>query len=70
MNLTGHGIGSIYLTILLALLLSILPMPALLDTYRPDWVALTNISTGTAVRIGWLCRHIDWHWSPESSKLI
>nr|MBP8221035.1 rod shape-determining protein MreD [Aeromonadaceae bacterium] len=40
MNLTGHGIGSIYLTILLALLLSILPMPALLDTYRPDWVAL------------------------------
>jgi hypothetical protein len=29
-------------------------------------VALTNISTGTAVRIGWLCRHIDWHSSPES----
>ena len=42
MNLTGHGIGSIYLTILLALLLSILPMPALLDTYRPDWVALSS----------------------------
>ena len=32
----------------------------------PDWVALTNISTGTAVRIGWLCHHIDWHSSPES----
>ncbi len=40
MNLTGHGIGSIYLTILLSLVLSILPLPSLLDMYRPDWVAL------------------------------
>ena len=40
MNLTGHGTGSIYLTILLALVLSILPLPSLLDAYRPDWVAL------------------------------
>ena len=40
MNLTGHGTGSIYLTILLALVLSIVPLPSLLDAYRPDWVAL------------------------------
>lgn len=40
MNITGHGTGSIYLTILSALILSILPMPSLLDYHRPDWLAL------------------------------
>lgn len=40
MNLTGHGKGSIYLTILLALLLAIVPLPAILDPYRPDWLVL------------------------------
>lgn len=40
MNLTGHGIGSIYLTILMALLLSIVPFPVGVDIYRPDWLVL------------------------------
>ena len=40
MNITGHGVGSIYLTILAALLLSIVPMPSVLDYHRPDWLAL------------------------------
>ncbi|MGL4205506.1 MAG: rod shape-determining protein MreD [Aeromonadaceae bacterium] len=40
MNLTGHGKGSIYLTILLALLLAIVPLPAIIDPYRPDWLVL------------------------------
>jgi rod shape-determining protein MreD len=64
MNLTGHGIGSIYLTILVALLLAILPMPPLLDTYRPDWLALVvlywvialplRVNIGTAWIVGLL----------------
>ena len=37
--------------------------------HPPDWMALTIISTGTLVRIGWLCHQIDWHWSPERSQL-
>ena len=43
MNLTGHGKGSIYLTILLALLLTILPLPAIIDPYRPDWLTLVIV---------------------------
>ena len=43
MNLTGHGKGSIYLTILLALLLAILPLPAVIDPYRPDWLTLVIV---------------------------
>ena len=57
MNLTGHGTGSIYLTILLSLVLSILPLPSLLDMYRPDWVALVVIFWGIReprlVGMGW-----------------
>lgn len=61
MNITGHGTGSIYLTMLLALLLTILPMPALLDHHRPDWLVLVvlywvialphRVNIGTA----WVC---------------
>ena len=43
MNLTGHGKGSIYLTILLALLLAIVPLPAIIDPYRPDWLTLVIV---------------------------
>ena len=32
-------------------------------------IGIWSETIGTLVRIGWLCRHIDWHWSPESSQL-
>ena len=64
MNLTGHGIGSIYLTILCGLLLSIVPLPTAIDPFRPDWLTLVvlywvialphRVSVGTAVVAGFL----------------
>ena len=43
MTVTGHGKGSIYLTILVAMVLAILPLPPALDSFRPDWVMLVVI---------------------------
>ena len=64
MNLTGHGTGSIYLTLLCGLLLSIVPLPAAIDPFRPDWLTLVvlywvialphRVSVGTAVVAGFL----------------
>ena len=39
-SLTGHGKGSIYLTLMVAIILTIVPLPAAIDMFRPDWVAL------------------------------
>lgn len=64
MSLTDHGKGSIYLTLLAALLLAILPLPADIDVFRPDWVMLVllywvialphRVNVGTAWVIGLL----------------
>ena len=43
MTVTGHGKGSIYLTILVAMVLAIIPLPPSLDSFRPDWVMLVVI---------------------------
>lgn len=39
-SLTGHGKGSIYLTLIAAVLVEMVPLPAAIDFMRPDWVAL------------------------------
>ena len=39
-SLTGHGKGSIYLTLIAAIILTMVPLPAAIDMFRPDWVAL------------------------------
>ncbi|WP_024871693.1 rod shape-determining protein MreD [Tolumonas lignilytica] len=39
-SLTGHGKGSIYLTLIVAIILTMVPLPAVIDMFRPDWVAL------------------------------
>ncbi len=39
-SLTGHGKGSIYLTLIVAIVLTMVPLPAAIDMFRPDWVAL------------------------------
>jgi rod shape-determining protein MreD len=39
-SLTGHGKGSIYLTLLVAIILTMVPLPVAIDMFRPDWVAL------------------------------
>ncbi|MFB0974806.1 MAG: rod shape-determining protein MreD [Tolumonas sp.] len=39
-SLTGHGKGSIYLTLIAAIILAMVPLPAAIDMFRPDWVAL------------------------------
>lgn len=36
----GHGKGSIYLTLIAAIWLAMIPLPASIDSFRPDWVAL------------------------------
>lgn len=40
MTVTGHGKGTIYLTVLVAMVLAIVPLPPTLDSFRPDWVML------------------------------
>ena len=64
MNLTGHGKGSIYLTLLLGLLFSIVPLPPAIDVFRPDWLTLVvlywvvalphRVNVGTAMVAGFL----------------
>lgn len=39
-SLTGHGKGSVYITLLAAIVLTLVPLPASIDMFRPDWVAL------------------------------
>ena len=39
-SLTGHGKGSVYITLLAAIVLALVPLPASIDMFRPDWVAL------------------------------
>lgn len=39
-SLTGHGKGSIYLTLIAAVWLAMIPLPAAIDSFRPDWAAL------------------------------
>ena len=39
-SLTGHGKGSIYLTLIVAIILAMVPLPVAIDMFRPDWVAL------------------------------
>lgn len=39
-SLTGHGKGSIYLTLIAAVWLAMIPLPVSIDRFRPDWVAL------------------------------
>ena len=39
-SLTGHGKGSIYLTLIVAIILTMVPLPVAIDMFRPDWVAL------------------------------
>ncbi|WP_028116090.1 rod shape-determining protein MreD [Ferrimonas senticii] len=43
MNERAHGRGVLWLTLLLALLLQIMPMPELLAPWRPDWLLLTVV---------------------------
>lgn len=64
MNLTGHGKGSIYLTLLVGLLFSIVPLPPEIDAFRPDWLTLVvlywvvalphRVNVGTAMVAGFL----------------
>ncbi|MFI3245367.1 MAG: rod shape-determining protein MreD [Ferrimonas sp.] len=42
-NSRASGRGFLWLTLLIALLLQVMPWPALLQSWRPDWVLLTII---------------------------
>ena len=57
-----HGTFTLILTYLVALVLMVMPMPAVLDTFRPDWVTLVllywvlaiphRVNMGTALILG------------------
>ncbi|NQZ03266.1 MULTISPECIES: rod shape-determining protein MreD [unclassified Idiomarina] len=57
-----HGLLPLVLTYLVAMILMVMPMPASIDVYRPDWVTLVllywiialphRVSIGTALVLG------------------
>ena len=53
-----HGTGVIVLTFVIALLLTVIPLPDWARYLRPDWVGLVLIYWCMALpdRVGWLCR--------------
>ncbi|RUO66110.1 rod shape-determining protein MreD [Pseudidiomarina planktonica] len=62
MRMIKGGFGTLLVTYLLALVLMVMPMPAALDPFRPDWLALVllywmialphRVSMGTALVLG------------------
>ncbi|WP_333608352.1 rod shape-determining protein MreD [Arsukibacterium sp.] len=60
----AHGIGFIYFSLFVALVLTVMPMPAQITPYRPDWALLillywtmalpSRVNIGTAFFMGFL----------------
>ncbi|MDX3775146.1 rod shape-determining protein MreD [Chromatiaceae bacterium AAb-1] len=62
--LKTHGLGFIYLSLFIALILTVMPLPQMVKLFRPDWVLLVlmywtmalpaRVNVGTAFVLGFL----------------